>query len=151
MTYRAPWNNWHSSAAVIHVPDDHPLFNDPFFNNRSEANDLEILVTGAIVNWTASRLDKALGVSPLAWVLCHIQLYLGNRCSLGYLLWLADQKTHSLSNCYSLSVRYCTDGLSVKAEETRYTGRLFQERKQMPWMSLGISPMSGLSFNCRLK
>jgi len=65
MSDRVPWNNWHSSSATVNVPEDYPLFRDTFFGKRSEANDLEVLVTGAIVNWTASRLDKALGVRGL--------------------------------------------------------------------------------------
>jgi hypothetical protein len=43
--FRAPWNNWHSSAAAIQTSSlagDDALRQDPFFQNRKSADILQV-------------------------------------------------------------------------------------------------------------
>jgi hypothetical protein len=57
-----PWTNWHSMAAVIRdeilVPDD-PLRGDPFWTERSAAEEMEnTVVRPGIQRWTDARLER---------------------------------------------------------------------------------------------
>ncbi len=65
---RAPWNNWHSMNAVIRddvlAPDD-PLRDDPLFQSRTSAHELEtFVVRPGVERWNRARFAAASAAAP---------------------------------------------------------------------------------------
>lgn len=55
-----PWQNWHSMNATIELPENHPLKQTPYFNEKGTGDQFEKLVKTGMDKVNQARIDNAI-------------------------------------------------------------------------------------------